>query len=235
MAWRFELKYLVDTRAAVSLRRAMTPHLVPGEFVGKDGGYPVLSQYFDGVGLPAYLDKVAGVESRWKVRLRTYGFSFRAETPWFLEIKRKENSSISKIRVRVSPDDVDPVDPASWGDAEAMVPFAHVRDLVKLRPTAQVWYHRDVLQSPAGDLRVTWDHTVRGLYPGEIMERSKLFDDTRAVFPDRYTVLEIKTAQVVPTWLVEIIRTASITPEAVSKYALAMNALSLSRRVLATC
>ena len=58
MSWRYELKYLVDTRIQAQLEPLVGSHLVRGEHVGEDGSYPVLSQYFDGPDLPFYLDKV---------------------------------------------------------------------------------------------------------------------------------------------------------------------------------
>ncbi|HET6202574.1 MAG TPA: VTC domain-containing protein [Planctomycetota bacterium] len=236
MSWRFELKYAVDQRAHAGVRRVLRERLVYGEYVDRAGGYPVLSQYYDGPGLPLYLDKVGGYERRTKVRLRTYAWRFGPQAAWFLEAKRKENASIAKDRLEVAPGAVNPLDPASW-DAlgEAGAPYLVARDLERLEPTAQVWYQREVLTSPAGDLRVTWDELIRALYPGEAMTTSLLYDERRAVVPDRYGVLEIKAAQTVPAWLSALVARASLMPESVSKYVRAMNALELSRKVLATC
>lgn len=237
MRWRKELKYLVDARVHARLQPLVASYLPPGEHVGPDASYPVLSQYFDGPGLPCYTEKVAGIESRVKFRLRTYGWRFDSQAPWFLEAKRKENSSISKLRIQLEPGAIDPLLPASWDrlDRNSLAPFVTARELVRLVPTAAVWYQREVRQSPAGDLRLTWDRTLRALYPGEAMRRGLLYDAQRALVPDALVVLEIKTAQTIPDWLSRLIGRASLVPEAVSKYVHAMNALGLSRRVLATC
>ena len=53
--------------------------------------------------------------------------------------------------------------------------------------------------------------------------------------PDRYAIVEIKSAQTFPHWLTELIQRASLVPESISKYVHAINALGLSRKVLATC
>ncbi len=237
MAWRFELKYLVDAATHEGVRRVVASYLVPGEHVGPDASYPVLSQYYDGPRLPFYLEKVAGVESRVKIRLRTYGWAFGSEAPWFLEVKRKENSSISKIRLPVEPFSIDPCAPATWDalDHEKLAPFISARELMRLEPTAQVWYQREVHESAAGDLRVTFDRLVRALYPGECMKRALLYDTRRAALPDDRVIIEIKTAQKLPHWLSNVVREASMVPDAISKYVHAMNALGLSRKVLATC
>lgn len=237
MAWRFELKYLVDAETHERVQRVVAGRLLPGEHVGADASYPVLSQYYDGRGLPFYLEKVAGVESRVKIRLRTYGWAFSADAPWFLEVKRKQNASISKIRLRVEPFSIDPCAPATWDalDSEKLAPFISARELLQLEPTAGVWYQREVRESAAGDLRVTFDRMVRALYPGECMKRALLYDTRRAALPDDRVIIEIKTAQNLPRWLSNVVREASMVPEAVSKYVHAMNALGLSRKVLATC
>ena len=84
-------------------------------------------------------------------------------------------------------------------------------------------------------LRLTWDTTIRALYPGEEMGAKLLYDGERAALPDRYAVIEVKAAQTLPHWLVELIQRASLVPESISKYVHAVNALGLSRKVLATC
>jgi hypothetical protein len=237
MAGRFELKYLVDSRVQVALCRLMRARMLRGEYVEEDGTYHVLSQYYDGPGLPFYFDKVAGLESRLKVRLRTYGTGFGPGAPWFLELKRKQNAAISKLRVRLEPGSIDPSDPASWDAVRdpQIEPFLAARDTMQLEPTAQVWYQREALASADDALRITWDSTVRALFPGETLDRGLLYDTERAAIPDRYVIIEIKAAQTFPHWLTELIQRASLVPESISKYVHAINALGLSRKVLATC
>jgi len=237
MAGRFELKYLVDSRVQVALCRLMRARMLRGEYAMEDGTYHVLSQYYDGPGLPFFFDKISGLEDRLKVRLRTYGMAFGQDAPWFLELKRKQNAAISKLRIRVEPGRIDPSDPRSW-DAirdEHIGAFVSARDLMLLEPTAQVWYQREALASADDALRITWDTTIRALFPGEVMDRRMLYDPERAAIPDRYAIVEIKSAQTFPHWLTELIQRASLVPESISKYVHAVNALGLSRKVLATC
>jgi hypothetical protein len=237
MAGRFELKYLVDARVQVALCQLMRARMLRGEYVEEDGTYHVLSQYYDGPGLPFYFDKVAGLESRLKVRLRTYGTGFGPGAPWFLELKRKQNAAVSKLRVRLEPGSIDPSDPASWDAVRdpQIEPFLAARDTMQLEATAQVWYQREALASADDALRITWDSTIRALFPGETLDQRMLYDAERAAIPDRYVVIEIKAAQTFPHWLTELIQRASLVPESISKYVHAINALGLSRKVLATC
>ena len=237
MAGRFELKYLVDTRVQNALCQLMRARMLRGEHAMEDGTYHVLSQYYDGPGLPFYFDKLDGLESRVKVRLRTYGLSFGPQAPWFLELKRKQNSAISKLRVEVEPGTIDPSDPRSWDAIRdpRIGAYLAARDLMQLEPTAQVWYQREALASADDRLRITWDSTIRALFPGEAMDRRMLYDSERAAIPDRYVIVEIKSAQTFPHWLTELIQRASLVPESISKYVHAVNALGLSRKVLATC
>ena len=236
MSARLELKYLVDLDTRLAMQRVLQTHLVPGEFVGAGGGYPVLSQYYDGESLPLYLEKLSGIERRMKVRLRTYAWSFAAGSPWFLEAKHKDGPSIAKRRLELARGALDPLRPASWdGLGPEAAPFLHARESMLLEPTAGVWYQREVLVGPAGGLRVTWDTSIRALFPGEPMSREVLYDETRAVIDDTWAVLEIKVAQTVPSWLSALVRSAGITAESVSKYVRAVDTLGLSRKVLSTC
>lgn len=237
MAGRFELKYYVDTRVQTAIGPVMRARMLRGEFVEEDGTYHVLSQYYDAPGLRFYFDKLDGLESRVKVRLRTYGLCFGPHAPWFLELKRKQNAAISKVRIEVEPGTIDPCDPRTWDAIRdpRIGAYLAARDLMQLEPTAQVWYQREALASADDRLRITWDTTIRALFPGEVMDRRMLYDPERAAIPDRLAIVEIKSAQTFPHWLTELIQRASLVPESISKYVHAINALGLSRKVLATC
>lgn len=236
MSARNEFKYLVDLETRLALQRVLEARLVPGEFVDASGGYPVLSLYYDGAALPLYLDKVAGVERRVKVRLRTYGWEFGPGAPWFLEAKHKDGPLIAKRRLELAPGRIDPLDPASWDALGAGAnTFLLLREALRLEPAVQVWYQREVLVSADGELRVTWDSPIRALFPGEPMTHAVLYDPTRAAVDDALAVLEIKARQTVPAWLAELVRRAGLTPESVSKYVRCLDVLGLSRKVLSTC
>jgi hypothetical protein len=236
MSARLELKYLVDLDTRLAMQRVLQTHLVPGEFVGRGGAYPVLSLYYDGESLPLYMEKIAGIERRLKVRLRTYAWDFDSGGPWFLEAKHKDGAAIAKRRLALAPGAIDLLRPASWDDlGPEAAPFLHARESMLLEPTVTVWYQREVLVAPAGNLRVTWDTPIRALFPGEPMTRARLYDETRAVIDDTWSVLEIKVAQTVPVWLSALVRSAGITVDSVSKYVRAIDTLGLSRKVLSTC
>lgn len=236
MSARLEYKYLVDLDTRLAMQRVLQAHLVPGEHVGQSGAYPVLSLYYDGPLLPLYLDKITGVERRMKLRLRTYAWSFAQGSPWFLEAKHKDGPAIAKRRLELATGAIDPLRPASW---DALGPrataFLHARESLRLEPTVGVWYQREVLESAAGDLRVTWDTSLRALFPGEALTRARYYDPTRAVIDDRLAVLEIKTRQTVPPWLAGLVRSAGVASESVSKYVRSVDLLGLSRKVLSTC
>jgi hypothetical protein len=236
MAARLELKYLVDLDTRLWLQEHLRCRLVPGEFVDGSGSYPVLSLYYDAESLPLYLEKLAGVERRMKVRLRCYGWSFPTTAAWFLEAKHKDGPLIAKRRLELPAGRIDPLRPATWDalGAEA-APFLHARESLRLEPSVGVWYQREVLASPAGDLRVTWDSTVRALFPGEPMGTGLLHDETRAAIREPWTVLEIKAARTLPAWLAELVCEAGLATDSVSKYVRAVDTLGLSRKVLSTC
>ena len=236
MAARLELKYLVDLETRLGLTPILASRLLPGEHVDEQGAYPVLSLYYDGEELPLYLEKLAGLERRTKVRLRTYGWSF-AQTPlWFLEAKHKSDAAVAKRRLAVPRGRIDPLRPETWDALGAAAgPFLQARESTRLVPAVQVWYQREVLVSPAADLRVTWDTCLRALYPGETMTTEPLYDTTRALVPETWAVLELKAAQTLPTWLARLVRSAALVPESISKYVRALDTLGLSRKALTTC
>jgi len=236
MSARLELKYLVDLDTRLALQPLLRAHLAPGEFVDATGGYPVLSLYYDGEGLPLYLEKLAGVERRTKVRLRSYGWRFDPAKAWFLEAKYRDGNNVAKRRLEVPLGRIDPLRPETW-DAlgPGGAPFLRAREELRIVPVVQVWYQREVLVSAGGDLRVTWDAPIRALHPGEPMTRTHLYDVTRAVIGDAWSVLEIKPQQTLPVWLSSLVRDFELVPETVSKYVRSLDVLGLSRKVLSTC
>ena len=173
MSARLELKYVVDLDPRRALEPVLHTRLVRGEYADRTGGYPVLSLYYDGSSLPLYFEKLTGIERRMKVRLRTYGWRFDPAAVWFLEAKHKDGPAIAKRRLPIDDACIDPLRPETW-DALGpdAAPFLHARESLRLEPTAQVWYQREVLVSPALDLRITFDSPVRALFPGDPIQNS---------------------------------------------------------------
>src|SRR5262245_13432472 len=105
---RFELKYLVREETALAIRRFVSCYLKPDEFaaISPNYSYPVHSLYLDSPDLSTYQSVQAREKTRFKLRIRYYSAS---DTAVYLEIKRRTNEVISKMRAKVRREAVDAV------------------------------------------------------------------------------------------------------------------------------
>lgn len=244
---RIELKYFLPYRyldhfvERVSRRTDIDPFLVK-EGRGRTR-YPVTSLYFDSWDLAAWREKEDGQFFRRKIRLRTYTETFSSEAPCFLEIKRRLDAVVLKDRLRLPPGVLGPeISPTQiLGDllarAEGHNPTAHeaqmLRGWLNLQPTAIVRYQRTALVAKEdANTRITVDHDLAGAFrPATIIGDVPLrgIDNIAATgmnaLSGKYALLEIKSNNVIPAWLHEVIQDMELARTAYSKYYLVVLAL----------
>ena len=244
---RIELKYFLPYRylehfvERVSRRTNVDPYLVQ-EGLGRTR-YPVTSLYFDSWDLSAWREKEDGQFFRRKIRLRTYTDEFSEHAPCFLEIKRRLDAVVLKDRIGlpagVLTPDVWPsrLLPHLLSHAEARDETSDEAEMMRgwfnLQPTAIVRYQRTALVAKEDpNTRITVDHNLQGVFrPPSILGTVPLrgIDNINATGMDaisgKYALLEIKSNNVIPAWLHEVIADLELTRTAYSKYYLVVLAL----------
>ena len=120
---RLEYKYQVPVSALPALREQLNLFMIKDDYVQEDTGqYSVRSIYFDTYALDYYYQKESGIQHRRKMRLR--GYNQRSEhSQAFLEIKRKDNMSISKARA-----------PFYFGDVQALFSSGDIDRYIRESP-----------------------------------------------------------------------------------------------------
>ncbi len=210
---RFEIKYVLDRTTRIAVEESVQPFvgLDPHVLALPEQSYFVRSLYYDDAVLTAFHDKVDGLRSRSKFRLRTYAKTAADASPWFLEIKGRRDQLAFKRRTPV----VAVLDPGTRGDALTRLVLreaqrGNVRDEFEfatlrrgIRPIALVDYVRRPYVSH-------FDPEFRLTFDSEIATRA-----TDALFPSPSTasrhvargrtVLEVKFAQRVPAWFLRIV------------------------------
>jgi hypothetical protein len=244
---RIELKYFLPYRyldhfvERVSRRTDVDPYLVK-QGLGHTR-YPVTSLYFDSYDLAAWREKEDGQFFRRKIRLRTYTEEFSEQTPCFLEIKRRLDAVVLKDRIRLPAGVLTP-DVATTqllghllANAEELDATAHEAEMMRgwfnLQPTAIVRYQRTALVSKEDpNTRITVDHDLQGVFRphsilGDVLMRG--IDNINATgmnaLSGKYALLEIKSNNVIPAWLHEVIQDMELSRTAYSKYYLVVLAL----------
>ncbi len=234
---RREFKFLLKPGMESVLRPQVAAHLEVDTHA--NGGYPVISEYFDTPGRASYWQKQFGVANRRRVRGRVYGRQDGSIPPSaFIEVKHKLDGTTVKRRVSVDLDELEsfsdgtlPDQTADGAGANRRV-IAEIDELVnqgKTRPVVQIRYHRYAYDSgPEGTIRITFDSDLRcrfrmlPLVPDDPDFELPLVEPGAAI-------MEVKTIGPVPYWFRRLVGEHSLVPQGFSKYAVALEKYEFSR------
>lgn len=225
---RFELKYIVSEATAVAARQFVRCYLKPDEFAATCplGAYPVHSLYLDSPDLETYHAVQTGEKNRFKLRIRYYSDTDAAV---YVEIKRRTNECISKLRAKVHRDAVQPLlsgEPPqmkhlaspSGKQYFALQEFCRLVHSLKASPVSHVAYQREAWMSTVDNsLRVTFDREVR-CEPEFSTALRTHFSDSVQPFADR-VILELKFTNRLPAWCSEMVRALGLVRGGAPKYA----------------
>lgn len=217
--YRHELKYLISygQKADLNLRLAL---LLEQDSHARDGSYTIRSLYFDDYWNTAYQEKVDGVLTRKKYRIRIYDYSDRVIK---LERKRKSDSWIYKEDAPLTHEQFDRI---LAGDVGFMEHSEHqlCREFYVeyvsnvLRPRVIVDYEREPWILDAGTVRVTFDMDVRAAVDGfDIFDRTL---PTLPVLEPGKLVMEVKFTEFLPQIVRTLLPPRAQELTAVSKYVL---------------
>lgn len=216
--YRHEWKYLISLPEAELLRRRLSSVLKPDPHGGKDGGYLIRSLYFDDWQNSAYAQKMMGVYSRKKWRIRIYNFSDRKIS---LERKKKSGNYIYKESTDLSRDEFERILSGDFGfllnrqdNLSGEFYVECVSEL--LRPKVIVDYNRIPLILDEGTVRITFDSEVSAGLGG-----FNIFDSTLPTLlaqDPNYVILEVKYTQFLPRIVEQLLPPQSREFVAFSKY-----------------
>ncbi len=215
---RHELKYFITPAEMSVLRGVLTPVMQLDPNGNENNEYHIRSLYFDTINDDALEEKIAGVGSRKKYRMRIYNFSDKVIK---LECKSKYGDLISKQSVSIPRDLAEQL---IAGDPEGLQRMRHplLHDVYRemktrlLRPAVIVDYVREAYIHPAEDVRITFDKQLRtGLYSHDIFNPSI---PTYPVFDDPVEILEVKFNEFLPTYIQSILSGVTAQRSAISKY-----------------
>jgi hypothetical protein len=230
---RFEIKYLVAESLALAARDFVRPYLTVDEFGGSkpNFSYPVHSLYLDSDDLVFFGQTFNGEKNRYKLRVRFYDEN--ADSPVFLEIKKRTNNIISKQRCAIRRDALCAVIAGQVPDESlvlsknpnqifALHNFLKLMRLSGAKPKAHVAYLREAwISSQDNSVRMTMDRMVRF----KVQQRAQLSTDLKRAIPvfDPEVILEIKFTNRFPIWFREFVRAFNLRPCSAAKYAEGIN------------
>lgn len=237
-ASRYELKYLISESRADAIRAEVLTHLKSDEnSVAGSRGYRVQSLYLDSKKLHCYQDTMQGNKNRFKLRIRFYDNS--ADSPVFLEIKRRVTDVIQKKRAAVSRESAEKLlrghspEPRMLlkdtpAERDGLHTFFGLKEQLAASGRVYVDYYREAYQNGSdNDYRITFDRRICGsLYiPGS---RLQMPDITKMSRIDS-VVLEMKFVNRPADWMIDIAKRFNLRPTSVPKYVECIDALELNK------
>ncbi|MFK8139072.1 MAG: polyphosphate polymerase domain-containing protein [Bdellovibrionales bacterium] len=221
MKERFELKYVIPKHVVPLLVKDMECFVQrDGYVINDDGSYQVNGIYLDTPNLNAYKDKLAGIFSRKKYRLRWYnGVTDKIN----LEIKERTASRIIKTKMPIAFTDLKDLvlenrfKLTSYDPSENLVltKFRNSYFNNNLKPIVYIQYRRIPFVSSDGlNTRITFDYDILAGSADVFERKSKMVD----VLGKDNMVLEFKFFDQMPFWVMNLIRKFGLQDQSYSKY-----------------
>lgn len=225
---RFEFKYHLDPRTALSVRDFVSSYLDLDPFGATQPNlsYPVHSLYLDSKNLKTYYDTINGERNRYKLRIRYYETA--GNTPVYFEMKRRINSIIAKKRAKVHRKSAEKIvngffpvwEDLAVKDDESMHALTDISTKINYlgaRPTVHVSYLREAwMADGTNKIRVTFDRNVSTEPVNTVQFKHKLTQPT-SVFGDT-VVLELKFTDRFPEWFKTLVQVFGLRQASAAKY-----------------
>lgn len=185
-------------------------------------GYMIRSLYFDDRFERAYEEKLAGVESRKKYRIRIYNCSDKVIK---LECKHKEGQYIHKTAASLTREEADALIAGRYDfltdkDEPLCREFYFECAVNGMAPKVVVDYDRVPFVYPYGDVRITFDSQVRAG-----MLNNNLFDKelpVKNVMQPGMLIMEVKFTEYLPELIRSLLPVADSAYMAYSKYTMCL-------------
>lgn len=238
--FRFEFKYVFNKRLRDEVERELQYFMELDPFVKDkpDYRYFVRSLYFDDPFFSAYYDKIDGLHTRSKFRLRTYTKNIGSPVPLFFEIKGRYNNLVFKHRVLCNLNEQH----TSMGGMRLAQKMACILDPTpiaeqfryefyrkRLEPVVLVdYWRRPYVSKYNPEFRLTFDEALRAT------ATSRLFPPAlppgRSIGPG-FTIMEVKFRYHIPSWFHRIIQHFELQRVSISKVCKGIEACGLAKNL----
>ena len=211
---RREQKYLLSADQLQALEQLMAARMKPEKYWKSD----VRNIYYDTPDRRLIRRSLEGPVYKEKIRLRCYGPA-DGNKEVFLELKKKYKGIVYKRRVSLTLNEA----VGYMANQEACLNLDQIGkeiDYVKgfypdLEPAMYLSYDRLAWKSPDSDLRITVDRNIR--YRQDQLDLTVPPSGEQLLEPGQ-GLLEIKTAESIPLWLVDFLNQNRIYKTSFSKY-----------------
>lgn len=212
---RVEQKYILDRIQYEQILKEIEDFIEKDKYFYSD----ICSVYFDTKDSDLIIQAMERPEYKEKFRLRSYG-TVTINDKVFLEIKKKFKEETSKRRVEISLKDFwnyynKNVFPRNC-DEEIMKEIDYGFKKYKLVPKIFICYERySYCGKKNNNLRITFDFNIR--YREDNLDLLTK-NDTKKLMDKELYIMEVKTLDSMPFWLIRVLNNLKIYPMGFSKY-----------------
>lgn len=219
---RIEKKFLLTQVQKDFLVEEIQKYLTYDPHIIEEKPYHIYNLYYDTNDYSFIRRSLNKPTYKEKIRLRTYCYPLKDQDSVFFEIKKKYNGRINKRRIVLTykafkdylnkqyiPDENDYLNKQIYKEINYL--------LTKnaLKPKAYIAYERLAFHNQSDTLRVTFDHNIRF----KTDEVSLKDEHTHHILEDKSEwLMEIKSTQNFPFWLVQLLSQHHIYAKSFSKY-----------------
>lgn len=218
---RYEEKYIMTEEQKERMQKFLSKYFVSDHYCVSGFGYPIYNIYFDGVDHPILRQSVQKPPFKEKMRMRSYHCPVSDMDNVFLEIKRKVNGRINKRRICLTYHDamtmIENGKYPHYPDYESNQVLAEIRYFLEMNPVKASYfisYERLAYTSiDQSGIRITFDRNLR-----ERTWNLNLNDNAGTLLlPKEQWLMEIKTSDNYPLWLVEELSALGLYSQSFSK------------------
>ena len=217
--YRHELKYSISLADRMALVQRLRPLMQRDPHTDETGRYTIRSVYFDNYKDKALREKLNGVQTREKFRIRYYNDDLSFIT---LEKKIKHNDLCKKLDAPLTAEEYRRIlqAPGPWmlEHPEPLVGELYCKmKLQQLRPRVLVSYVREPYIYDAGNVRVTFDSHIRtSLFQRDFSDGA--ISDICATDAPGDVILEVKYDAFLPGIIRCLLQSEELRQQAFSKY-----------------
>ena len=210
---RVEEKYLLNEQQVQQLYSMIQDKIEKDQYFETT----ICNIYFDTKDHDLIIQSLEKPPFKQKVRLRSYGIP-TLESPVFLEIKEKYRRNVGKRRIKLSLEEFyDFYEKKTiQKDHQIMKELDYLFNFYHLVPSYFIAYDRkSYVGKESQDLRITIDHNLRSRTHDLRLEYGDMGD---IHFDNGSCIMEVKSQEAIPLWLVQSLSQLKIYPISFSKY-----------------
>ncbi len=218
MEYRNENKYICTPAQLIEINNRLGTFMKIDSHIQSDEGYNIRSIYFDDYEDYFFNENDAGVDERFKVRIRIYD---KDKKNINLEIKSKKNGLIKKESCTISQEICELM---VQGKCPAFAECKH--DVLRrvyvlmqtryLQPKIIVEYERFAFVDPSGNVRITFDRYIRSSNKVELFFEDNI--ESTFILDYNHHVLEVKYDEFLPDHIASCLELKRLNRTSFSKY-----------------